>query len=341
MQAPAAPLEIALGSRLAEAWGTRKTGLLERIATSRAAHERKFGIAFPAVRFVESGDIGSLDYRISIHGTSYGSGQVHPDRMMAIAQRDDAPRLAGIAGRDPAFGIPAMWIEQGQAKDAAGAGYSVVDPETVMVTHFVEIAKSEAATLLTRGVTNELLDQLRERQPGLVEELIPKVMSVSDVQRILQNLLREQVSIANLDLVVETLVDEGRHQRDPVELTEKVRQALSTAICNGLRGQNQHLSVLSLDPRLENRIISGADCAEAAALGIEPRLAEQLLRKLAPLADAMMRQGKAPVLLCAGPIRRVLLKLTQRSIPQLAVLSVDEVPMRVSLQSFDVVKVEV
>ncbi len=165
-------------------------------------------------------------------------------------------------------------------------------------------------------------------------------MSVSDVQRILQNLLREQVSIANLDLVVETLVDEGRNQRDPAELTEKVRQALSTAICNGLRGQNQHLSVLSLDPRLENRIISGASSAEAAALGLEPRLAEQLLRKLAPLVDAMMRQGKAPVLLCAGPIRRVLVKLTQRSIPQLAVLSVDEVPMRVSLQSFDVVKVE-
>ncbi|OJW72053.1 MAG: flagellar biosynthesis protein FlhA, partial [Sphingomonadales bacterium 63-6] len=345
-QAPAGttaqpPLEIAFGAKLAEAWGHRKALLLERISTSRVAHERAFGLAFPAVRFVESDDLGGLDYRVNIHGTTFGMGQLHPDRMLAIAQREDAPRLAGgLAGRDPAFGIAATWIEPAMAKEATQAGYSVIDPETVMITHFVEIVRAEAPSLLTRAVTGELLDALRERQPGLVEELIPNIMTLSDVQRILQNLLRERVSIANLDLIVETLVDVGRGERDPLELTEKVRQALSTAICNGLKGQNAQLSVLSLDPRLENRIISGAGTAEAAALGMEPRLAEQLLRGLAPLAEAMMRQGKAPVLLCAGPIRRLLVKLTQRSIPQLSVLSVDEVPMRIALHSFDVVKVE-
>ncbi|MCB5423811.1 FHIPEP family type III secretion protein [Altererythrobacter sp. CC-YST694] len=345
-QAPAGtvaqpPLEIAFGAKLAEAWAHRKALLLERISTSRVAHERAFGLAFPAVRFVESEDLGGLDYRVNIHGTTFGMGQLHPDRVLAIAQREDAPRLAGgLAGRDPAFGIAATWIEPAMAKEAGPAGYSVIDPETVMITHFVEIVRMEAPSLLTRAVTGELLDALRERQPGLVEELIPNIMTLSDVQRILQNLLRERVSIANLDLIVETLVDVGRGERDPLELTEKVRQALSTAICNGLKGQNAQLSVLSLDPRLENRIIAGAGTAEAAALGMEPRLAEQLLRGLAPLAEAMMRQGKAPVLLCAGPIRRLLVKLTQRSIPQLSVLSVDEVPMRIALHSFDVVKVE-
>ncbi|HZF46566.1 MAG TPA: flagellar biosynthesis protein FlhA, partial [Sphingomonadaceae bacterium] len=306
-QAPAAaaaqpPLEIAFGAKLAEAWGHRKALLLERISTSRVAHERAFGLAFPAVRFVESDDLGGLDYRVNIHGTTFGAGQLHPDRMLAIAQREDAPRLAGgLAGRDPAFGIAATWIEPAMAKEATQAGYSVIDPETVMITHFVEIVRMEAPSLLTRAVTGELLDALRERQPGLVEELVPNIMTLSDVQRILQNLLRERVSIANLDLIVETLVDVGRGERDPLELTEKVRQALSTAICNGLKGQNAQLSVLSLDPRLENRIIAGAGTAEAAALGMEPRLAEQLLRGLAPLAEGMMRQGKAPVLLCAGP----------------------------------------
>ncbi len=333
-------LEIAFGAKLAEAWANRKALLLERISTSRAAHERTFGIAFPAVRFIESDDLGSLDYRVNIYGTTYGTAQIHPDRMLAIAQRENLPRLAGLAGRDPAYGIAATWIEPAAAREASEAGYSVIDPETVMITHFVEIVRMEVATLLTRAVTAELLDQLRDRQPGLVEELVPNVMAVSDVQRILQNLLRERVSIANLDLIVETLVDIGRTEREPTELTERVRQALSTAICNGLRGQNSQLSVLSLDPRLENRIISGAGTAEAAALGLEPRLAEQLLRGLAPLAEAMMRQGKAPVLLCAGPIRRLLVKLTQRSIPQLSVISVDEVPMRISLHSFEVVKVE-
>ena len=119
-----------------------------------------------------------------------------------------------------------------------------------------------------------------------------------------------------------------------------MNQALGTAICNGLRGAHAQLAVLSLDPRLENQIVAGIGTREASALGLEPRLAEQLLRKLAPLAEAMLRQGKAPVLLCAGPLRRVLLKLTQRSIPQLAILSVDEIPLRLSLQSFDMVRLE-
>jgi flagellar biosynthesis protein FlhA len=335
-----AALEIAFGSQLADAWAHRKAMLLERISSSRTTHERTFGIAFPAVRFIEAGDLGSIDYRISIYGIGYGTGQLHHDRMLAIAQRDDAPKLVGIAGRDPAFGIAATWIEKGQAREASGTGYSVIDPETVLITHFAEIVKMEVSTLLTRAVTADLLDRVRGRQPGLVEELIPNVMTVSDVQRILQNLLRERVSIANLDLIVETLVDVGRTERDPAELTERVRQALSTAICNGLRGQNQQLSVLSLDPRLENQIIAGSGTAEASALGMEPRLAEQLLRKLAPLAESMMRQGKTPVLLCAGNIRRLLLKLTQRSIPQLSILSVEEIPVRVSLHSFDVVRVD-
>jgi len=333
-------LEVAFGSQLAQAWGEKKALLLDRIASARTAHERTFGLAFPAVRFVDTADIGSLDYRINIHGVMYGSGQLHPDRMLAIAQEDDAPRLAGIEGRDPAFGIPGVWIERAIARQASDAGYSVIDPETVMITHFGEVMKTEVATLLTRAVTGELLDQLRERQPGLVEELVPNIMAISDVQRILQNLLQERVSVANLDLIVETLVDIGRAERDPLVLTERVRQALSTAICNGLRGHNAQLSVLSLDPRLENQILAGLNTREASALGLEPRLAEQLLRKLAPLAETMLRQGKAPVLLCAGPIRRVLLKLTQRSIPQLSILSVDEIPLRLSLQSFDMVKLE-
>ncbi|AZI36403.1 flagellar biosynthesis protein FlhA [Caenibius tardaugens NBRC 16725] len=333
-------LEVAFGSQLAEAWGAKKALLLDRIASSRVAHERMFGIAFPTVRFIDANDIGTLDYRIAIHGVTYGNGQLYPHRMLAIAQRDDAPRMAGIEGRDPAFGIPGLWIEPDLARDATEAGYSVIDPETVLITHFGQIMKMEVATLLTRAVTGDLLDQLRTRQPGLVEELVPNVMTISDVQRILQNLLQERVSIANLDLIVETLVDVGRTERDPLALTEQVRQALSTAICNGLRGHNAQLSVLSLDPRLENQIIAGLNTREASALGIEPRLAEQLLRKLAPLAEAMLRQGKAPVLLCAGPIRRILLKLTQRSIPQLAILSVDEIPLRLALQSFDMVKLE-
>lgn len=335
-----AALQIGLGSELGEAWSGRKALLLDRIATARAAHEQTFGIAFPAVRFTDNPELGSLEYRIEIHGTAYGAGQVHPGRVLAIPQNDGVPAVEGISGHDPAFGISGTWVEAAVAQQAGDSGYNLVEPETAMITHFNEIVRMEAATLLTRSTVGDLLDQLRERQPGLVEELVPNIMTLSDVQRILQNLVQERVSIANIDLIVETLVDIGRSERDPAELTEKVRQALSTVICNGLRGRNPHLSVLSLDPRLENQLLNSAGSREASAFGMEPRLAEQLLRKLAPLAEAMLRQGKSPVLLCAGPVRRILLKLTQRSIPHLAVLSVDEIPLRISLQSFDVVKAD-
>lgn len=333
-------LEIAFGSELSRAWQDRRALLLDRIASSRESHERAFGIPFPAVRFVDSADLGSLDYRIGIHGVPYGTGQLHSDRLLAIAQRDDAAKLSGIQGRDSAFGLPGIWIERDLAKEAEEGGYSVVDPETVMLTHFVETMKLEAATLLTRGVTAQLLDQLRERQPGLVEELIPNVLTVSDVQRVLQNLLQERVSIANIDLIVETLVDIARNERDPGELTERLRQDLGPAICSTLRGHHHQLAVLSLDPKLENRIISESGTRESSTLGVEPRLAEQLLRRIAPMAERMMRQGRQPVLLCAGSIRRTLLRLTQRSVPHLSVLSVEEIPRRVALQSFDIVKLE-
>lgn len=337
---PVPLLEIGLGRELAQAWVGKKALLLERIATSRQAHERRFGLAFPAVRFVDAADLGDLEYAVRIHGIAHGTGKVYPDHMMAIPQRDDAPRIEGLPGVDPAYGIPATWIDPGAAGAVAQAGYSVLEPETVMLTHFGEIVRAEVTTLLTRAVTADLLDQLRERQPGLVEELVPNIMAISDVQRVLQNLLAEKVSIANIDLIVEALVDLGRNVKDMAELTEQVRRKLGTAICNGLRGHNPNLSVLSLDPGLENSIISSAAGMEHSTLGVDPRLADKLLRKLAAHVEAMLKQGKAPILLCSGSIRRTLSRLTQRSIPQLSVLAVEEIPLRTSLQSFEVVRID-
>lgn len=338
---PLAPIEVRLGAELLEEWQNRKALLLERVAAIRTSHEKIFGISFPMVRFVDGTDLGSLDYQVNLYGVTYGTGQVHPQRLLALRQDDKGVRLDGIEGRDPAFGIPGVWIQPSQEFEATNNGHSVIDPETVLMTHFSEIVKSEVATLLTRATTVELIDGLRERQPGLVEELVPNIMTISDVQRVLQNLLQERVSIANIDFIVEILVDVGRTERDHVELTEHIRQRMSTAICNSLRGHHSQLAVLSLDPRVENQIVSSlSGSASQNVIGVDPRLAEQLLRKIAPMAEKMIRQGRAPVLLCAGQIRRSLLKLTQRSIPQLSILSVEEIPLRTALQSFEVVKLD-
>lgn len=339
--APQPALEVRLGKELAEVWKHEEAIILDRIATLRRAHEQDLGIGFPSVKLVDGEGLSGFEYEIRLFGARYGAAEIHTDRVLAIAGQATKGRLDGIETIDPAYGLPAFWIGEAEAQGARAGGYIIVDPVTVMITHFGEIVRGETATLLTRATVTSLLDEVRTRQPGLVEELVPATLSVSDVQRVLQNLLGEGVSIANLDLIVEHLVDLARTQKDPVELTELIRQRLSYAICHQLRGKHGDLAVLSLDPRVENQLAASVGAAGAqGGIAVEPRLAEQIIRRLAPMSDEMFRQGRAPVLLCGGEIRRHLRSLTRRSIPKLSILSVGEIPMRISLKSFDVVRLE-
>ncbi len=341
MSAPPAAIEIRLGSEIHDDWKDRQSILLERIATSRANHERQFGFAHPQVRIQAAPSLGSVDYEIAVQGVSHGSAQLYPRKQLALKTGQVTKQIAGIPGRDPAFGIEGVWVDADEAAEARREGYTLVEAETALMTHLSEILRQEMPNLLTRAVTVELLDQVRERQPGLVEELVPNILTASDIQRVLQNLVQERVSIANIDIILETLVDIGRGERDPIELSERVRQKLAVTICNGLRGHHDELAVLSLDPRIENRILSEvSNTGGQGLLAVDPKLADQLLRQLAPLVDKMLKSGRQPVLLCAGPLRRIMLRLVQRAVPQLSVISVDEVPLRISLTSFDVIRLE-
>jgi flagellar biosynthesis protein FlhA len=249
--------------------------------------------------------------------------------------------LPGLETRDPAYGLPAVWIETDHSDRAREAGYTLVDPVTVLMAHLGELLRREACLLLSRADVVTLLEGVRSRQPGLVEELIPAVMTVSDVQRILQNLLAEDVSIRNIDQIAEALVDLGRSVKDPHDLTELVRQRLSHGICHGLRGKHEQLSVLSLDPKVEGQITENVRRADkGGSMVLEPRLGEMLIRKLIPAVEAMMRESLSPVLLCSPEIRRYLKIFTRRSMPRLSVLSVNEVPSTVDLRSFFVIKLE-
>jgi flagellar biosynthesis protein FlhA len=340
--APAiAPLEIRMGSALRAAWRDQEPLILERIASVRRGHELEFGMQLPAVQLAEGDGLGTDEYEIRLFGSRYGAAEIFTDRVLAISSNESRDGLEGIKARDPAFGLPATWIEAGQEEAARASGFTVVDPVTVLMTHFTDILRSEASALLTRATVAMLLDGVRMRQPGLVEELLPNVLTVSDVQRVLQNLVGEGVSIANLDLIVEHLADLARTQKDPVELTELVRQRMSYAICNQLRGRHGDLAVLSLDPRVENQIATSIGMnGGRGGMAVEPKLADQIIRKLVPLSEEMFRQGRAPVLLCGAETRRHLRSLTRRSIPKLSILSVTEIPMRIDLKSFDVVRLE-
>jgi len=210
-----------------------------------------------------------------------------------------------------------------------------------LMTHLGELLRRESALLLTRADVVAMLESVRGRQPGLVEELVPAIMTVSDIQRVLQNLMAEDVSIRNIDQIAEALVDLGRTIKDHADLTEMLRQRLSHGICHGLRGGHEYLSVLSLDPKIEGQIADNVRRADKGSnLILEPRLAEQLIRKLIPGVEAMMRESFVPVLLCSPEIRRYLKTFTKRSMPKLSVLSINEVPPTIDLRSFAVVKLD-
>jgi flagellar biosynthesis protein FlhA len=338
-KAPAA-IEVLLGSELSAAWQGMKPLLGERVAALRTQQEKLSGFAVPAVLIQDGGQLGAFAYEISLFGARHARGELRPDRTLAIGSPSAGERPPGEEARDPAFGLPALWIDAAHRDQAQRSGYTLVDPVTVLMTHLGEVLRVEAALLLTRADVVAMLEGVRSRQVGLVEELVPNVMTVSDVQRVLQNLLAEEVSIRNVDLIVEALVDVGRACKDHFDLTEMVRLRLSHVICHGLRAGREELAVLSLHPRIEGQVTEQMRGGGGSGLVIEPRLAEQLIRGLAPLAENMMRDGLTPVLLCGPEVRRHLKTFTRRTLPRLAVISVNEVPHNVELKSFAILSPE-
>ena len=341
LPSPAPVLEIALGATLSSVWKSQEAVILDRIALLREAHLDATGAAIPAISLTDGKGLGPNAYEFRVFGAAYAGGEINPGQSLAIRSDETSAPIAGTQTVDPAYGLPATWIDPAQVAEARAAKYTLVDPVTVLITHLAELIRTEAAALLTRSQVVQLLEDVRARQPGLIEELLPGVLSVADVQRILQNLLAEGVSIRNIDMIVEYLADLARHEKDAGELTELVRQRMSYAICNQLRERHRDLAVLSLDPMIENQILASlASKSGSSSLGVEPRLAEKLLRQLGQLSGRMHMEGRSPVLLCSPEIRRPMRTLTRRSIPKLSILSVNEIPMNIDLRSYDVVTLD-
>jgi flagellar biosynthesis protein FlhA len=338
--APPAAVEVLLGSGLSSAWQASQAVLGERVAAFRKQYASDMGFSIPPVVFRDAGRLSNNDYEIAVFGDRMGAGVLYADRTLAIHASNAAEKLPGVQTRDPAFGLPAIWIDAADEERARSRGYTLVDPVTVMITHLSELLKTNVAQLVTRAETVRLLDGVRSRQPGLLEELVPNVISVSDVQRVLQNLLAEGVPVRNLDLIIEVLADSGRHQKDAAVLTEMVRQKLGLAICQNLRGSHDALTVMTIEPALEASIAQSLKTSDGASpFVLEPTLAEQFLRRLLGLAETMMRNNQMPVLLCGPEVRRHLKTFTRRALPRLAVLSIGEVPHSVDLKSSGVISI--
>lgn len=336
-----APIEVQMGRVLSEAWRNMKPVLTERISAMRAQEEKSSGLVLPGVSFQDGSGIGDHEYQIVLQGARHGKGSIHPDRTLAIRGTNATTPLNGIEARDPAFGLPGVWIDDADREAASDAGCTLVDPITVLMTHLGEVLRNALPQLLTRAEVVQMLEGVRTRQPGLVEDLIPAIMSVSDVQRVLQNLLSENVSIRQMDLIVDAMVDVGRHTKDHGELTERVRQKLGYSIFSALRGSHDALAVMSLSPRLETQLLDSVRRSESPdSFIIDPRTAELLLKKLIPMVDEMIGQRLSPVLLCGAELRKHLKSFTRRSAPRLSVVAVSEVPQTIDLRSFGVLQID-
>jgi flagellar biosynthesis protein FlhA len=339
---PALPaVEVSLGPALSRAWVPLQSLLGDRIATFRKQYAADVGVTVPAVVFRDGTQLGSNDYRVLLFGDRFGQATLYPEKTLAIHSSVEGAKLPGIVTRDPAFGLPAVWIDADHLAQAKTGGYTAVDPMTVLITHVTEIIKANVQVLLSRTEVVAMLEGVRTRAPGLVEELIPNVLALSDVHQVLRNLLAEQVSIRNLDLIIEVLADVGRHEKDPAALSDRVRQRLGHSICQHIQGDHEALAVLTLDPSLESTIVQNLQSADGAgAFVLDPRLAESFLNRIVGHVDAMMRQNVTPVLLCRPEIRRHLKTFTRRIAPRLAVLSMNEVPHSVNLRSFAMLSVD-
>ncbi|RQR52945.1 flagellar type III secretion system protein FlhA [Burkholderia sp. Bp9126] len=334
-------VEVVFGAALTAAWQPMQAVFAERIATFRDQYADESGFVVPAVVFRDSTQLPPDEYQVRLFGTRFGQAVMYPGRTLAIHPSGMTGTLPGAATQDPAFGLPAVWIDDDQRDRASALGHTCVDPVTALLTHVTELVKTHAARLFGRAETIALLDGVRERQPGLVDEVVPNLLTVGDVQQVLQGLLAEQVPIRDIDLIVQTLADVGRHEKDPARLAEAVRQRLGHAICQRAQGERDTLAVLTLDPALEAEIarnLAGADGHGTHVL--DPRLAEPFLARLLAHTETMMRQGHTPTLLCRPDIRRALKTFSRRVAPRLVVMSINEVPDAIPLRAFATVGVD-
>jgi flagellar biosynthesis protein FlhA len=332
------PIEVQVGVNLAPLVSGEQTVFMERIAAIRKQYALDSGMVLPRVRFREVTTLGQNAYELRIFGVPAGRGEIMTDRTLAIHAGGESRLLKGIETREPTYGLPAIWIEESEREIARAARYTLVDATTVFITHLSEVLKQQSAQLLTRTETDKLLQRIRQQQPGLVEELIPTILSVSDVQKVLQNLLKEKVSIRNMEVILESLIDMGRNSKDLGYLSEIVRQKLGAAICQALLGEMTALSVLTLDPSIEQVLLQSIRSADAGStMVVEPKFAEQVLSRLSAQADRMMKANMLPVLLCSPDLRRHVRLLSERTIPHMRILSMAEVPNTVNLKAYGTV----
>jgi flagellar biosynthesis protein FlhA len=332
------PMELNFGYALIPLVDADQGGdLKERVAAVRRQIAMELGIVVPSVRIRDDIQARSNEYIVRIRGVEVDRGEVIPDAYMAMNPGTATDELDGIQTREPAFGLPAVWVSASRRAEAEMMGYTVVDPSSVIATHLSEIIKANAAELLSRQDTRNLIDNVKKTAPAVVEDLIPAQMSVGEVQRVLQNLVRERISIRDLITILEALGDAAGTYKDVDALTEYVRSRMGRSICSQYAGPDG-MAVTTLEPSLEQTLMDSLDITEHGTfLAPEPAMYRALIASLAAESEHMAAAGQQPIVLTSTSLRPHLRRLVERAIPQLVVLSYSEIVPEVKVNAVGMV----
>ncbi|HEX4796166.1 MAG TPA: flagellar biosynthesis protein FlhA [Humisphaera sp.] len=329
-------LELEVGYGLVKLVDTTKGGdLLERISLIRRQIAVDLGIVVPPVRIRDNIQLGANDYSIKIRGHSVARGETYPEQFLAMDNgATSGPVPGGTLTKEPAFGLPAYWITEPQRSQAEMMNYTVVEATAVLATHLTEVIKSHAHELLSRQDVKNLIDNLKARVPALIEEVIPTQVKPGELQKVMQNLLRERVPVRDLETIIETLGDFAARTKDLDVLSEYVRNAMARAICKQYVDERDRLWVVTLDPALEELINGHLERSERGTTNtIPPQTAQQIAQHLASKTSELTQAGRSAVILCSPQIRQPLRRMIESALPQAAVLAYNEVVPEVAVEA--------
>ena len=335
-------IEMEIGYRLVPLLDVEQGGdLLERIAQIRRQTALDLGIVLPSIRVRDNLQLPPNNYQIKLKGVPIESGEVYPDRSLAMNAGGSENDLGinGISAIEPAFGLPAIWVEEKDKEIVENYGYTVVSPSAVISTHLTEVIKKNAAEIVSRADIQQLIDNLKKEVSEEYVADLMKDLSVAEVQQIVYNLLKERVSVRDLKTILEVLSLQSRVSKNADYLTEQVRQALARSICKQNLADTGELLAVTLDPEVENTIAQGVS-PDGSSLTLNPEFTRKLLDSLNfELERAISSSGNQPVLLCSSPIRLPFRRLIERTYPQIAVMSYNEISNNIKAKSIGVVRI--
>jgi flagellar biosynthesis protein FlhA len=314
--------------------------LLERIRSYRSQVAREVGILVPSVHIQDNLQLKPAEYAVLLRGNPVGRGELMMHHLLAIDPGDARGKLSGVSTREPTYGLPALWIRESEKETALASGYTVVDLATVLTTHLSEIIRRHAHELIGRQEVQQLVEAVRERNPKVVEELIPSLLPIGGVVKVLQNLLREQIPVRDLVTILEALADWAPMTKDIDLLTEQVRQALARTITRIHQAPDGSVPLVTMEPSLERMLNEALQHTEQGSyLALDPTRAQKIVQALSRKLERFTAVSAQPVVLCSSAVRAHFKRLTERLLPQLVVLSHNDLLPDARIQSLGTVGV--